>query len=119
MPLDGRGSFQDTSGCNGSLNAEDLFGAISVFCERVTKATDIDALPAPSRRPDPAAPRCCCCPRTFNRRLITRPEQHRNGYQPAQRQVGNPHPLAQALRSLWAGHDRRGRASRSRRRREG
>ncbi len=30
--LDGRGSFQDTSGRNGSLNAEALFAAVSVHC---------------------------------------------------------------------------------------
>ncbi|MBS2079604.1 thiamine pyrophosphate-binding protein, partial [Mycobacterium tuberculosis] len=28
--MDGRGSFQDTSGANGSLNAEALFSAVSV-----------------------------------------------------------------------------------------
>src|SRR6478752_7995103 len=33
--LDGRGSFQDTSGLNGSLNAEAVFSAVSLFCERV------------------------------------------------------------------------------------
>src|ERR1700740_2593166 len=39
--LDGRGSFQDTSGCNGALNAEALFSAVSVYCERVVKPADI------------------------------------------------------------------------------
>src|SRR6202047_1914641 len=33
--LDGRGSFQDTSGANGALNGEALFAAVSVFCQRV------------------------------------------------------------------------------------
>src|SRR6516164_4799859 len=33
--MDGRGSFQDTSGDNGSLNAQAVFSAVSVFCERV------------------------------------------------------------------------------------
>jgi acetolactate synthase-1/2/3 large subunit len=33
--MDGRGSFQDISGRNGSLNAEALFSAVSVFCRRV------------------------------------------------------------------------------------
>src|ERR1700677_4722579 len=45
--LDGRGSFQDTSGRNGSLNAEALFSAVSVHCRRVTSPADIlTALPA-------------------------------------------------------------------------
>ena len=44
--LDGRGSFQDTSGRNGSLNAEALFSAVSVYCRRVLTPADIvTALP--------------------------------------------------------------------------
>lgn len=45
--MDGRGSFQDTSGRNGSLNACALFSAVSVYCRRVVDPGDIvDALPA-------------------------------------------------------------------------
>src|SRR6201987_2287930 len=45
--MDGRGSFQDTSGRNGSLNAEALFSAVSVFCQRVVTPSDIvSALPS-------------------------------------------------------------------------
>ncbi len=36
--MDGRGSFQDTSGRNGSLDAEALFSAVSVSCERLLYA---------------------------------------------------------------------------------
>src|SRR3981081_1496840 len=44
--MDGRGSFQDTSGRNGSLDAEALFSAVSVFCRRVLTPPDIvSALP--------------------------------------------------------------------------
>src|ERR1700738_198849 len=44
--MDGRGSFQDTSGRNGSLDAEALFSAVSVFCRRVLTPADIfSALP--------------------------------------------------------------------------
>src|SRR6201998_2184344 len=46
--MDGRGSFQDTSGRNGSLDAEALFSAVSVFCRRGGGPSDItSALPAP------------------------------------------------------------------------
>jgi acetolactate synthase-1/2/3 large subunit len=38
---DGCGSFQDTSGHNGSLNGEALFSAVSVFCERLLTPSDI------------------------------------------------------------------------------
>jgi acetolactate synthase-1/2/3 large subunit len=45
--MDGRGSFQDTSGRNGSLNAEALFSAVSVFCRRVlTPPTSFERCPA-------------------------------------------------------------------------
>ena len=39
--LDGRGSFQDTSGRNGALDGEALFSAVSVYCRRVTTPEDI------------------------------------------------------------------------------
>src|ERR1700748_1890053 len=45
--MDGRGSFQDTSGRNGSLDAEALFSQASVFCRRILTPADIvSALPA-------------------------------------------------------------------------
>lgn len=40
--LDGRGSFQDTSGLNGALDAESLFSAVSVFCRRIRNPEEID-----------------------------------------------------------------------------
>jgi acetolactate synthase I/II/III large subunit len=40
--MDGDGSFQDTSGRNGSLDAVQLFSAVSVFCRRVTDPADIE-----------------------------------------------------------------------------
>ncbi|HET7665819.1 MAG TPA: thiamine pyrophosphate-binding protein [Mycobacterium sp.] len=47
ITLDGRGSFQDTSGRNGALDAEAVFSAVSVFCRRVVRPDDIlTALPA-------------------------------------------------------------------------
>src|ERR1700739_2638192 len=45
--MDGRGSFQDTSGRNGSLNAEAGFSAVSVFSRRLLTPSDIvSALPS-------------------------------------------------------------------------
>ena len=40
-PLDGRGSFQDTSSAGGSLDAVALFSAVSVYCKRVIDPADI------------------------------------------------------------------------------
>ena len=56
--MDGLGSFQDTSGSNGALNAEALFSAVSLDCRRVTDPTEIvaalsDAIAA-ARRGGPA-----------------------------------------------------------------
>ena len=46
MSADGLGSFQDTSGRNGALDAVALFGAVSVYCRRVTSpAAILEALP--------------------------------------------------------------------------
>lgn len=39
--FDGQGSFQDTSGRNGSIDAEALFGEVSLYCRRVTTASGI------------------------------------------------------------------------------
>ena len=44
---DGRGSFQDTSGLNGALDAQAIFSAVSLYCRRVLDPADIvTALPA-------------------------------------------------------------------------
>ncbi len=44
--LDGRGAFQDTSGRNGSLNAEALLSEVSLYCRRIVTPDDIrTALP--------------------------------------------------------------------------
>src|SRR5271170_154667 len=39
--MDGRGSFQDTSGRSGALDAHALFSAVSVYCRRVVHPEDI------------------------------------------------------------------------------
>jgi hypothetical protein len=55
--MDGRGSLQDTSGRNGSLNAEDA-------CR--PPPTSPPHCQPPWRRREQAGLRCCCYPRTFN-----------------------------------------------------
>jgi acetolactate synthase-1/2/3 large subunit len=39
--LDGRGSFQDTSGLNGSLDARAIFAEVSLYCRRLLRGADI------------------------------------------------------------------------------
>jgi acetolactate synthase-1/2/3 large subunit len=101
--MDGRGSFQDTSGRNGSLNAEALFSAVSVFCRRVLTPSDIlTALPdaiAAARRGGPAV---LLLPKDIQQKLVAI-----NGYSghtniqipESAPRSGDPHPIVRALRA--------------------
>jgi len=97
--MDGRGSFQDTSGDNGSLNARAVFSAVSVSCERVL--TPAGAAPALSR--------AIAAARTGGPAVLLLPKDIQQGYldertgytaqhlRPVAR-VFSPHPLAAILR---------------------
>jgi acetolactate synthase I/II/III large subunit len=96
--MDGMGSFQDTSGRNGSLNAEALFSQVSVFCKRVTSAEDIvSALPAAIAAAQTGGPAVLLLPKDIQQSAIDRgcaPDAERP------RTVGNPHPIVRALRRV-------------------
>lgn len=94
--LDGRGSFQDTSGRNGALDAQTLFAAVSVYCRRILEPGDIvDALPvaiAAARRGGPAV---LLLPKDIQQSRIARtpiPTSVTDAH------VGDPAPLAERLR---------------------
>ncbi len=100
--MDGRGSFQDTSGRNGSLNAEALFSAVSVFCRRVSTAADIvSALPAALAAARTGGPAVLLLPKD-----IQQSDLHINGYAgdrdalEPQRAIGDPHPIVHALQKV-------------------
>lgn len=101
--LDGRGSFQDTSGRNGSLDAEALFTAVSVFCRRVTSPGDIveamrDAIAA-ARAGGPAV---LLLPKDIQQAHVpadARIDDTHRAQMSSQPLVGEPHPIARALRS--------------------
>jgi acetolactate synthase I/II/III large subunit len=101
-PLDGRGSFQDTSGRNGSLNAEALFSAVSVFCERVAAPADIlDALPRAITAALAGGPAVLLLPKNVQQAMLPISGQNGHchgdtGFVPPQ--VGHPHVIARALR---------------------
>lgn len=95
--LDGRGSFQDTSGQNGSLNAQAVFSAVSVSCERVLKPADVA----------PALSRAIAAARTGGPAVLLLPKDIQQGYLdcnldgcPPQnpRPIGNPQPIVGILR---------------------
>jgi acetolactate synthase I/II/III large subunit len=97
--MDGRGSFQDTSGRNGSLDAEAVFSAVSVSCERVLTPGDIVA----------ALSRAIAAARTGGPAVLLLPKDIQQGYVEVSshrggpngqelRRIGNPQPIVGILR---------------------
>ncbi|MDM4141602.1 thiamine pyrophosphate-binding protein [Mycobacterium sp. FLAC0960] len=95
--MDGQGSFQDTSGANGSLNAEALFSAVSLFCQRLRTPADIVA----------SLPRAIAAARTGGPAVLLLPKDIQQatlecgqGGRPVegQRPIGNPDSIAEMLR---------------------
>ncbi|KUI27369.1 acetolactate synthase [Mycobacterium sp. IS-1496] len=102
LTLDGRGSFQDTSGRNGSLDAVALFSAVSVFCERITEPADIlTALPRAVRAAFSGGPAVLLLPKDIQQAVLAgrRPAERTGGFRMS-RQIGDPHPIARALRKV-------------------
>ncbi|BBZ21715.1 thiamine pyrophosphate-binding protein [Mycolicibacter hiberniae] len=97
--LDGRGSFQDTSGRNGALDAQALFSAVSVFCERVTDPEHIlAALPRAIAAARTGGPAVLLLPKDVQQALITIPTSgayHGGDH----RVISDPHPILRALRN--------------------
>jgi acetolactate synthase I/II/III large subunit len=95
--MDGRGSFQDTSGQNGSLNAQALFSAVSVSCERVLSPAD--AAPSLSRAIAAArtgGPAVLLLPKDIQQASVIRGQ---NGWPTEDlRPIGNPDPIVGLLR---------------------
>ncbi|WP_297597573.1 thiamine pyrophosphate-dependent enzyme [Mycobacterium sp.] len=96
--MDGRGSFQDTSGANGSLNAEALFSAVSVFCERLRRPADIVALlPRAIAAARAGGPAVLLLPKDFQQACIDI-EHGSDDEDDVRPTVGNPHPIVRELR---------------------
>ena len=102
--MDGRGSFQDTSGRNGSLDAEALFSAVSVFCRRVVTPADIvSALPDAIAAARTGGPAVLLLPKDIQQSKVgVNGYDKRNGHavHPTRSLIGDPHPIVRALR--WA-----------------
>ncbi|MGN6335280.1 thiamine pyrophosphate-binding protein [Mycobacterium sp.] len=70
--MDGRGSFQDTSGRNGALDAEALFSAVSVWCRRVLTPSDIiTALPEAIAAARGGGPAVLLLPKDIQQKPVT------------------------------------------------
>ncbi|WP_179469993.1 thiamine pyrophosphate-binding protein [Mycolicibacterium vinylchloridicum] len=95
--MDGRGSFQDTSGRNGSLDAHALFSTVSVYCRRVTSAEQIvTALPEAIAAAWQGGPAVLLLPKDVQQALV--PVRSRLASAPEPPVVGDPWPLARVLR---------------------
>jgi len=99
-PMDGLGSFQDTSGRNGSLDAEAVFSAVSVSCERVlTPEGIVSALPRAIAAARTGGPAVLLLPKDIQQGYVE-VDDRRNGHVPLDpRPIGNPHAIAQVLRT--------------------
>ena len=97
MSMDGRGSFQDTSGRNGALDASALFSAVSLSCVRMTSPDGItDALDAAIAVALRGGPSVILLPKDIQQSLI-------DIAAPARRRIsapesGDPQPIVRALR---------------------
>jgi acetolactate synthase I/II/III large subunit len=97
-PMDGHGSFQDTSGRNGSMDAEAVFSAVSVFCERVLTPDRIAAaLPRAIAAARAGGPAVLLLPKDIQQANIPI-ETPRNGSVPNLQALGDLHPIVAALR---------------------
>jgi acetolactate synthase-1/2/3 large subunit len=98
--LDGRGAFQDTSGRNGALDGEALFSAVSVFCRRVTTPADIvSALPEAIAAARGGGPAVLLLPKNIQQAKVGS-NGSTSGLNHLRAQLGDPHPIARALRCV-------------------
>ena len=96
--MDGRGSFQDTSGRNGSLDAQALFSAVSVSCERLLAPADIvSALPRAVAAARTGGPAVLLLPKDIQQAHIAVDDsaEHPSSFSAP---IGNPHAIARELR---------------------
>lgn len=100
LTMDGRGSFQDTSGRNGALDAHALFSAVSVCCERVIRPEDIvAALPRAIAAAHGGGPAVLLLPKDVQQGTLACSSYVDDADSGAERtQVGDPHPILHALR---------------------
>ncbi|MGJ6126126.1 thiamine pyrophosphate-binding protein [Mycolicibacterium sp. Y3] len=95
--MDGHGSFQDTSGLGGSLNAEALFSAVSVYCRRVVNPAEIEAALSEALAASRRGPAVLLLPKdvqqsNFDGVFGTAP--------PLDVPIGDPDPIAEQLRRV-------------------
>jgi acetolactate synthase-1/2/3 large subunit len=99
--MDGSGSFQDTSGCNGSLDAVPLFSAVSVFCRRITDPADIvTALPQAIAAARTGGPAILLLPKDVQQSLLDPGRAPLPTYPASRRQPADFQLVVRALRDV-------------------
>jgi acetolactate synthase I/II/III large subunit len=101
ISLDGRGSFQDTSGRNGAVDAQALFSAVSVYCKRVLTPGDIlTALPEAIAAARTGGPAVLLLPKDIQQAALGAVNGAEVANASRNAHIGNPHPIARALRNV-------------------
>jgi len=96
--LDGRGAFQDTSGRNGSLDAEAVFSAVSVYCRRIVNPDHIlTALPEAVAAARDGGPAVLLLPKDVQQATVQTGGALTVNGRP---RPGDPSPILQALHSV-------------------
>jgi acetolactate synthase I/II/III large subunit len=97
--MDGRGSFQDTSGRAGSLDAVALFSAVSVYCRRVTEPQDIvPALTEALAAADSGGPAVLLLPKDIQQAMIDVVNPMESPVAVRDSILADPGPIAEVLR---------------------
>src|SRR5882757_2854452 len=95
--LDGLGSFQDTSGEGGSLDAHALFSAVSVYCKRLLTPADVlTALPEAIAAARTGGPAVLLLPKDIQQGLV---DVGSGSVAAHDARVGDPHHILDELRS--------------------
>ncbi len=99
--MDGRGSFQDTSGLGGALDAQALFSAVSVYCRRVVDAATVDEALTEALAATRRGPAVLLLPKDVQQSLFdAQAGAEAPAALPPSVPIGDPAPIAAQLRRV-------------------
>ncbi|MEN4477809.1 thiamine pyrophosphate-binding protein [Mycolicibacterium cosmeticum] len=99
--MDGRGSFQDTSGLGGALDAQALFSAVSVYCRRVVDAATVDEALTEALAATRRGPAVLLLPKDVQQSLFdAQAGAEAPAALPLSVPIGDPAPIAAQLRRV-------------------
>jgi acetolactate synthase-1/2/3 large subunit len=99
--MEGRGSFQDTSGLGGALDAQALFSAVSVYCRRVVDAATVDEALTEALAATRRGPAVLLLPKDVQQSLFdAQAGAEAPAALPSSVPIGDPAPIAAQLRRV-------------------